>query len=165
MDINLQTKIAELLKFYPQLEDKLIEISPLFSKLKNPVLRRTVAKVATLKQVAEMAGIQPAELVITLRKEVGLSPVLNIEDNREENFAMPAWLDEDSITIDYDAVSVIEAGNSPMSDIMSLTAKLKTGETMLLRTPFKPLPIMDKLQSKGFDVVFKDGNTYIHKPK
>ena len=36
MEIDLQTKIADLLKFYPDLEDTLLELSPAFAKLRIP---------------------------------------------------------------------------------------------------------------------------------
>ena len=41
-----------LLEHCPELEDELLALSPAFAKLKNPILRRTVAKVATLCQAA-----------------------------------------------------------------------------------------------------------------
>lgn len=53
MEINLQTKVAELLGAYPQLEEQLLKLSPTFAKLKNPILRRTVAKVTSLQQAAK----------------------------------------------------------------------------------------------------------------
>ena len=55
VDINLQTKIATLLKVYPELEERLIELVPAFDKLRNPILRRTIAKVTSLQQAAAMA--------------------------------------------------------------------------------------------------------------
>jgi len=54
--INLEilptVTVHKLLVAYPQLEEVLIGIAPPFKKLKNPILRRTIAKVAThrLKQ-------------------------------------------------------------------------------------------------------------------
>jgi len=72
-DINLQTKVANLLESYPELEDILMELSPVFSKLKNPVLRRTIAKVTSLQQAAGVAGISPPLLIQKLRKAAGLS--------------------------------------------------------------------------------------------
>ena len=46
--ITPKTKVLELIETYPELEDVLIEYAPAFKNLKNPVLRRTVAKIATL---------------------------------------------------------------------------------------------------------------------
>lgn len=50
--ITPKTKVLQLIETYPQLEELLIEMVPTFEKLKNPVLRRTVAKIATLQQAA-----------------------------------------------------------------------------------------------------------------
>ena len=44
--ISPKTKVLQLIETYPQLEDVLIEYAPAFKKLKNPVLRKTVAKIA-----------------------------------------------------------------------------------------------------------------------
>ena len=49
--ISPKTKVGELLDAYPELENVLMAMSPAFEKLKNPILRKTVAKVATLQQV------------------------------------------------------------------------------------------------------------------
>ena len=49
--ISPKTKVGELLDAYPELEPVLMAMSPAFEKLKNPVLRKTVARVATLQQV------------------------------------------------------------------------------------------------------------------
>jgi hypothetical protein len=43
--ISPKTKIYELLEAYPQLEETLIALAPPFKKLKNPVLRKTIAKI------------------------------------------------------------------------------------------------------------------------
>ena len=75
MNITPATKIADLLKEFPQLEATLIKYSPAFSALKNPVLRRTVAKVTSLQQAAKVGNVSIVEMVDTLRAEVGQSPL------------------------------------------------------------------------------------------
>lgn len=102
MEIDLQTKIADLLKFYPDLEDTLLELSPAFAKLRNPILRRTVAKVTSIQQAAKIAGISPSVMVQTLRKAAGLATVDSIEtyeNNQQE--PMPEWFDETKITTQF----------------------------------------------------------------
>ena len=94
MEINLQTKVAELLGAYPQLEEQLLKLSPTFAKLKNPILRRTVAKVTSLQQAAKIAGISPARMVQALRKAVGLSSgeMMEMEEQLNENMDItPGW--------------------------------------------------------------------------
>jgi hypothetical protein len=48
LSIEPSTKVAALLDRYPELEDVLIEMALPFKKLRNPILRRSVAKVASL---------------------------------------------------------------------------------------------------------------------
>ena len=57
-NITPETKVGALLDNYPDIEELLISLSPSFKKLRSPVLRKTVAKVANLRQVAqvELAG-------------------------------------------------------------------------------------------------------------
>lgn len=45
--ITPKTRVGELLEKYPELEETLMELAPAFQKLKNPVIRRTIGKVAT----------------------------------------------------------------------------------------------------------------------
>jgi len=58
LTITPETKLGELLERYPQLEQTLLDHSPAFAKLKNPLLRRTVAKVATLQRWHRWAGFR-----------------------------------------------------------------------------------------------------------
>jgi len=70
--ITPKTKISDLLEEYPALEEVLFDISPAFKQLKNPILRRTVARVTTLQQAAIVGGLKVEDLVNRLRKEAGI---------------------------------------------------------------------------------------------
>jgi hypothetical protein len=65
-------KVAELLEAWPELEEVLIRLAPAFRRLKNPVLRRTVARVATLEQAAGVGGVAVRDLVGALRRAAGI---------------------------------------------------------------------------------------------
>jgi len=71
--ITPKTKIFDLLEAYPELEETLIAVAPAFKKLKNPVLRNTITKVATLTQAAMIGGLKVEELIFKLRTEVDQS--------------------------------------------------------------------------------------------
>lgn len=162
IDINLQTKIADLLTAYPQLEDRLIGISPLFAKLQNPILRRTVAKVTSVQQAASIANIAPPTLVQQLREVAGL-PVEDMSTavDSQDSTKNLTWLNIDSIAIRYNAIPVIEAGESPMQKILQLSSQLQSGEILQVSTPFYPAPIIDILRSKGYNVWSNANETYI----
>ena len=68
-DINANTKVLELIEAYPHLEEVLISYVPAFKKLKNPILRNTVARIATLRQAAAIGNVKTEDLVNLLRKE------------------------------------------------------------------------------------------------
>jgi hypothetical protein len=164
MEINLQTKIAALLDAYPDLENTLLELSPDFAKLKNPILRKTVAKIATIRQAAQMAGLSPVEMVLTLRKAAGLTSNDIIDENDTnddgEQTPQPEWFDETKIAIRFDASPFINSGDSPMQEIIRLSKELKKDEILELTAPFKPAPIIDFLKSKGFQSWYSEGKVY-----
>ncbi len=70
MDLNAKTKIDDLLKEYPFLVDFLINRSPKFKNLKNSIMRKTIGKVATLKQVAAIGKIELEEFMKEIAREI-----------------------------------------------------------------------------------------------
>lgn len=152
--ITPEIKLGELLDAYPDLEEILLELSPAFSKLKNPILRKTVARVATLQQVAVVGGLAVDGLVNRLRKEAGQ----DASDNASGDGAclvvasLPGWFQQASVKKHYDARPVINSGGSPMAEILGIVNKLGPGEWFELTTPFVPAPIIDLLREKGFTV-------------
>ncbi|MGB4704915.1 MAG: DUF438 domain-containing protein [Candidatus Saccharicenans sp.] len=70
MELNEKTSLYHLLKEYPFLLDFLVGLSPSYKNLKNPILRRTIARVATLKQVAAEGGFRVEELIERIKKEI-----------------------------------------------------------------------------------------------
>jgi DUF438 domain-containing protein len=70
MQLTPQTKVAALLEEYPFLLDFLVELNPHFNKLKNPVLRKAMAKVASLETAAGIAGMPVQEFIAKLEERV-----------------------------------------------------------------------------------------------
>lgn len=70
MELHEKVKVNDLLKKYPELLDFLVNKWPTFKKLKNPVLRNTIGKMATLTQAAAMAGIDTASLLKDIAGEI-----------------------------------------------------------------------------------------------
>jgi DUF438 domain-containing protein len=78
MKISLTTKVHDLLKQHPFLEDFLAEYNSKFEMLKNPAARATLGRVATLNTAAGIAGIEPRQLMAAIadeiEKQTGLRP-------------------------------------------------------------------------------------------
>lgn len=62
-EITPQTTVHDLLKAHPELLDFLVAYHPEFRLLKNPALRSTMGRVATLERVASKAGVSVEQLI------------------------------------------------------------------------------------------------------
>jgi hypothetical protein len=146
------TKVAALLSRYPQLEDVLVELAPPFKKLKNPLLRRSVAQVASLRQAAAVAGLPVAKLVNTLRAAVGQPPVASDDDEVAVYFsAQPEWFDAAKIVHSVDE-SATDPDKMPIAEVLQHARLLNPGEILELVTHHLPAPAIDIMQSKGYCV-------------
>ncbi len=148
--ITPDSKIGDLLRRWPELEDVLVELSPHFRALRNPVLRRTVAKIATLRQVSAVSGVGLGVLVSTLRAGAGLAPAPVEEEGAVAAAERPAWANARDVTRTHDARAAIDAGEHPMARVMADLAALREGEVYALVTPFVPAPLVDLARGKGF---------------
>jgi hypothetical protein len=146
--ITPKTKVLELIKNYPHLEEVLIGYVPAFEKLKNPILRRTVAGVATLQHAASIANIKVEDLINRLRKEVGQDLIIDAGE-AGYNTERPDWFSEEKIGGGLDAGVMLEAGEHPVSQVIADLNAMQAGMIYLLKAPFLPAPLIDKASSLG----------------
>jgi hypothetical protein len=154
LPITPKTKVGALLDAYPELEDVLVDIAPAFRKLKNPVLRRTIAKVATLQQAALTGEVPVADVILRLRAAVGqeMGDWSVISDTgRSSSEPPPSWLDA-APAEEIDAGPMIDRGENPLHEAVAAVARLESGAVLLLRAPFYPAPLVDTLRGMGNDV-------------
>lgn len=148
--ITPDTKVGELLAHYPQLEEVLVGISPAYQALRNPILRRTVAKVATLRQVAKVGAVPLGELINRLRSAVGVEPLVDGPEESSAHVARPSWAVASAVVRTFDARPLIESGGHPLPQVMADLAQLEVGQVYELLTPFEPAPLIDVARGKGF---------------
>ncbi len=151
IDITPETRVGALLDAYPELEEKLVAMAPAFAKLRNPVLRKTVAKVTTLRQAAKVGKISLGALINTLREEVGQSGGTFADDSNSAG-EPPTWFDERRVTETLDGRPLIEAGERPLDNVMSTLDRLQSEDILELTTPFEPAPLIDLAKQKGHRV-------------
>ncbi|MFC2087368.1 DUF1858 domain-containing protein [Bacteroidota bacterium] len=149
--ISPQTKVSELITIYPELEEVLFDLSPAFRKLKNPVLKKTVARVTTLQQAAKVGNINVNDLINHLRKEVGQEISGFQEEKMNSDANKPIWLIQKKVVKTLDVRKLIDCNENPLPLILSETRKLKTNQILKLITSFIPAPVIDKLKDKGFE--------------
>jgi hypothetical protein len=143
-----KTKIAELIDAYPQLEQVLIGYVPAFEKLRNPVLRKTVARVTTLQQAAVIGSVKVEDLINQLRKEVGQDQFTG-EISAPYTTEQPGWFSETRVVAELDARGMLAAGEQPVNQVIADLQALDPGDIYRLLAPFMPAPLVDKASSLG----------------
>lgn len=151
--ITPQTRVGELLDAYPELEQVLIAAAPPFAKLANPVLRRTIARVTSLERAAQVGSIPVRELVLRLRAAAGLATtddeLPEIGEAAPEDGPAP-WVDAARVRWTVDADALLERGEQPITEVQSRAAALIGDELGLVRCSFRPAPLIELLEARGF---------------
>jgi hypothetical protein len=147
--IHPSTTVARLLDAYPELEEVLIRMAPPFKKLKNPILRKSVAKVATLKQAAIAGRLDLSTMINQLREAVGQAPLAGMETISEQDYlgTAPGWFNQSCVASAIDD----RAGDSDEMAINRVLKALKNlgdRQVVELTTTFLPAPGIDAARRK-----------------
>ncbi|HXK02714.1 MAG TPA: DUF1858 domain-containing protein [Verrucomicrobiae bacterium] len=150
LPINPETTVGALLEAYPEAESTLVDLAPAFARLRNPVVRRTVAKVATLEQAAKIGGVSLRTMIRKLRQATGnAGPDLAILETMEAKDDDSAWLAQGRVVEEIDAESMLERGVHPIGKIREAVAALAPGEVVVLRSGFRPEPLIETMRRAG----------------
>lgn len=159
--ITPATRVAQLLESWPELEPVLLAQAPAFRRLKNPVLRRTVARVATLEQAAGVGGIAVRDLVATLRRAAGL------DDTAEGGFSAfeggsaslsDDWVSSGRLVLTLDAEALLDAGEVPLPVVNEKARGLGPGERLRIDSAFRPVPLVESLAKQGFRTFVREAS-------
>lgn len=149
--ITPRTKVLELLNHYPKLETKLIELVPAFSKLKNPLLRKTIARVTTLQQAAAVGETSVEKLINILRADVGQDKFNELPEQQKAHEGKPSWVDGKNIKETFDARPVLAKGGHPLEKVLADIRNLGPGSIYLFITPFFPAPLIERIDKSGYE--------------
>ncbi|MEE9121923.1 MAG: DUF1858 domain-containing protein [Syntrophobacteria bacterium] len=152
IEITPSTKVNDLLDTYPELEETLISIAPPFKKLKNPILRKSVARVATIKHISSVGNVPLNELINKLRMAVGQS--VTDDSYEDENYFLdkPDWFSEDKISLSFNEEKLGDKDKMTLVTMLQEAKNVKEGEIIELTTRFLPAPGIDRMKSKGYSV-------------
>lgn len=163
IDINPNTTVYNLLDIYPELEDVLISMAPPFKKLKNPFLRKSIAKIATLKHAATVGGIDLDEMISILRKKVGQPMLDETYDITNYLGAQPNWYHIDKVVRSINESTVKDDKKMTITLLLKQAKDLQHGEIIELITSFIPAPGIDLMNKKGFKCWTKKENKTLFK--
>jgi hypothetical protein len=153
--VSPETRIGPLLDEHPELEEVLIGLAPEFERLRNPVLRRTVARIATVAQAAKIGGLAVPDLVRALRRALGQDEAGGACGHEAPDAPAgppPAWVGAAVPSEVLDADAILARGGTPVGEAAARLADAAPGTVLLLKAPFYPAPLVDALRAKGHDV-------------
>jgi hypothetical protein len=148
MEITSRSKLFDVLREYPFLEEQIINIAPPFKNLRNPVLRRTVGQLATIEKVAQVGNVDVTELVNTLRRaagqpELGAGTMVEISVPAP-SAADPEWIDGEPQFV-LNGTAMLLQGEVPVQKVNELLPQMNGNGYILLVTDFEPSPIIDAM--------------------
>lgn len=152
IEVTPETTVHDLLEAYPELEDVLINIAPPFKKLKNPLLRKTVAKIATVKHISSVGNVPLNELLNKIRESIGQET--KVDSYTDENYflSQPDWFSENKIALSITEDKLEEKDKMTLVIILKKAKEVQKGNIIELITSFLPAPGIDILKSKGYSV-------------
>ena len=71
MDVNKKTKILPLIKQFPHIYTELLKLSPKIKRIKNPIVRRTIGKSATIKDVSKLIDVDLSKILQVIEISMG----------------------------------------------------------------------------------------------
>ncbi len=148
-DISPDITVHRLLEAYPELEEVLIDMAPPFKKLRNPVLRRSVAKIATLKQAAAVGNLSLDFMIKRLRTAAGLPDFESSEEGSNYLNEQPPWFSEENIVHSI-RESDLGENEMPIAILLRMATSIQPTEIIELETTFIPAPGIDVMKSKGY---------------
>ena len=151
MQITPETRVGPLLDAHPELEDPLVAFVPAFDKLKNPVLRRTVARFATLEHAARVGGVALPELLAFLRRSLGQGEACEGSEGglSEATEEAPAWFRPGAVALELDAEALLAEGGHFLGRVRQELAARPAGAVVAVRSSFEPAPLLEALAGEG----------------
>ena len=154
MTINANTKISSLLKYNADALEAIVSISPKFTKLRNPILRKVIAARTSIAMASKFGGCSVDDFFNKLQPlgfEIDISAIEM--EKVIENKPVPAFMKNIAADkmIELDVRSIIESGKDPLDIIVKKVKSLETGAVLKIINSFEPTPLMHLLGKQGFE--------------
>jgi len=153
MILNANTKIAAVLKGHPGALEAIISISPKFTKLRNPILRKLMAGRTSLAMAARVGGCSVNDFFEKLQP-LGFEIDTSVQPSEINDMkAMPQLLKDISPQrlVSLDVRPILAAGADPLTLILGKVKELREGQVLEIINTFEPRPLMGLLKKQGFD--------------
>ena len=166
MRVDSEMKVKEVLKFNEHMIDAFVWLAPAFERLRNPVMRKAMARRVSVEQAARIARVPLMEALYLLNLAAGEDEqkltaelrLMNQDGHRhtpQDTERMPGELeglcDNDPRVHFVDVLAQAETSVDPRPAIMHGLSELhETDDVLLIRHRFDPLPLRDLFKRSGF---------------
>ena len=153
MNFNKNTRISTLIKANKNTIDVIASINKNFLKLKNPILRRVLAPRVSVSDAAKVGGVK-IEVLIEKLGEIGFefegvkSQNNQTQDKIIDSMSVPKEIKN---LVQLDVRPTLDSGEDPFNIIMKAIKILKDEETLQIINTFEPIPLIRKLETKGYE--------------
>lgn len=157
MVIRADDRVAMILREDESLIDVLAALSPAFERLRNPAMRKVMARLVTVEQAARMAGLDAQHLVDQLNAHRRGAPVAAADAARDASHrahgqaaeppALAAIPAERRIVLDVR--DELRAGNEPFRAIMTALRERPDDGALAVRAIFEPVPLYTVMRRQG----------------
>ena len=148
-------RVSDVLARDERLVDVFVRHASHFEKLRQPALRRVMARLVSVEQAARMAGVPVDDLLRDLNRAIGAQS--NIA---QAGIAAPTAGDTGETvscahhpvgwpTIELDLRDDMRSGREPFSRIIAAVGALHDDRVLRLRTIFEPVPLFAVLARRG----------------
>ncbi|HQU56021.1 MAG TPA: DUF2249 domain-containing protein, partial [Chitinophagaceae bacterium] len=152
--INANTKIAKLIKLHPEALEAIIKISPKFTKLRNPLLRKVIAGRTSIAMASKIGSCTVNDFFHSL-EPLGfvVDTTIPAADEAKEKNPLPSFLKNLSPEkiVNLDVRPVIEGGEDPLNQIIQKVNGIKPGQVLKIINSFEPTPLIKLLEKKCFE--------------
>ena len=161
-----KTKVKDALDSYPHLKSILVQMSPIFNKLNNPLFFKTVARWATFNDVAKMGKIAVCQILHTLNKEIGSeAELLNQFPNCIEEIKLEHEHHTASSPAQFNKIIPFDSRIREdyfLPDLVEQIKKLKKGEALKNISEFDPIPLKKMIESMGYSFFTKEVHSELY---
>jgi hypothetical protein len=170
------TRLSQALDSHPDVLELIVSLNPHdFQRLRHPAMRRLMSPRISLRRVAQMAGINEADLLARIHRLIGEDIA---RDAPEESPPLPAspiekpdWLlnvrDEDIPWVD--TLPMDDSHADPLPPLIARWKQMQPGDVIGILHRWEPLPLYDVWSKIGLEFwshcVAPDlWRIYLHKP-
>ncbi len=113
------------------------------------ILRRSIAKVATIKHIASVGGVPLDKLLSQIREAVGQPQSTEFHEDQDYFGEKPDWFSPDKVVFSLDEDKVEDKDKMTVVILLKEAINVKKGEIIELVTSFLPAPGIDIMKSRG----------------